>query len=101
MMRVKMIGNNKKGGLFGILFLIMFLLISFFLVFLMIEEMRYSWKVNKEMNDNNATCYLERGLFRIPVAKICTYNNTIIVEKRQMGNNSQQKSLRRKDNGNK
>ena len=81
MMKVRMIGNKKAIGTWSILILIIFLLISLFLAFRMIEEMKYSWKLNKELNNNNATCYFERGLFNLPLAKVCTYNNTIIVER--------------------
>ena len=46
-----------------------------------VDEFNYSYKINKEINDNNATCYFDRGLFNIPLAKVCTYNKTVIVER--------------------
>jgi hypothetical protein len=76
--------QNKKGGVFGLLILFIVILIMFFAAFWTFEEIKYSWKINKEINDNNATCYLERGLFKFPLARICTYNNTFIVEKEDL-----------------
>jgi len=73
--------NKNKKGAMGILVLIILILVMLFAAFWIIEEARYSWKINKEINDNNATCYFERGLFKIPLARVCTYNNTFIVEK--------------------
>ena len=51
------------------------------------EEIKYSWKMNKMIDDNNATCYLERGILKFPLAKICTWNNTLHVEKTKIGPN--------------
>lgn len=84
MMRLKMIGNK---GAMRILVAIIIILVLFFAAFWTYEELKYSWKINREMNDNNATCYLERGVFKFPLARVCTYNNTFIVEKTQVGPN--------------
>tara|TARA_R100000750_G_scaffold62064_1_gene54666 strand:- start:739 stop:1026 length:288 start_codon:yes stop_codon:yes gene_type:complete len=86
-----MIGNKKGLGVLGILFLIIFLIIALFASFWIIEEVRYSWKNKQEINNNDATCYLERGVFKFPYARICTYNNTFIVEKTRLGPNLIQK----------
>ena len=88
-MKVKMIGN-KKGGM-GILLFIVLMLVMLVVAFWIIEEVRYSWKINKQIDDNNATCYLERGLFKIPLARICSYEDTLIVEKTQFGKNFKSK----------
>ena len=73
-------GNN-----IGVLIIIIMLLVGTFLGFRLYDEMRYSWKQNQEMNNNNATCYFDRGWFNIPLAKICSYNQTVLVEKEYKG----------------
>ena len=88
MMKVKMIGNKKAlSELIMIAFVFIFLLVSLFVTFWLIDQMKFSWKINKEIQGQNATCYLERGLFKIPIAKVCFYNQTMLIEKRQLGPN--------------
>lgn len=64
-----------------VILIIMVLAFSTFFLFVY-EEIKYSWKMNQMINENNATCYLERGVLKIPLAKICTWNNTLQIEKR-------------------
>ena len=71
-------------GLIGTVIIIMMLLVGVFLGFRLYDEVSYSWKMNKEMNDNNATCYFDRGWFNIPLAKICSYEDTILLEKEEL-----------------
>jgi len=78
MMSQKMIGNK---ALLGQLIGIIIILLMIFSAFWVYEEIKYSWKIHKELNLNNATCYLERGLFKLPLAEICTYNKTFIITK--------------------
>ena len=68
-------------GLFKALLTIVLCIIVFIVAVMIFDEIRYSFAVEKELNDNNATCYFDRGWFNIPLAKICTYNNTILIEK--------------------
>ena len=68
-------------GLFKALLTIVLCIIVFIVAVMVFDEIRYSYKTYKELNDNNATCYFDRGWFNIPLAKICTYNNTILIEK--------------------
>jgi len=68
-------------GFFKAMFVIVIVILGFMLLAAAISEVQYSYKVNREMNENNATCYWDRGWFNIPMAKICTYNNTIIIKK--------------------
>ena len=63
-----------------IAFIILFILLFFTGVWLF-EEIKYSWKMNQEIDNHNATCYLERGMFNFPLAKVCTWNETIMVQK--------------------
>ena len=79
-----MIGS-KKGGTLNLLFAIIIVLILFGFTFWFVEEIRYSWKINKELNNHNATCYLDRGVFKLPVAKVCTYNKTLVIERTPFG----------------
>ncbi len=72
--------------IFGTIIAIFIMLLMFISAFWVYDELKYSWKMNKEMNDNNATCYFDRGLFNFPLARVCTYNKTIIVEKEEIGN---------------
>lgn len=76
-----MIGN--KGSTWGILLLIIIMLIMFSTAFWIVEEMRYSWKMYKMIDEHNATCYLERGLFNLPLASICSYEDTVTIEKEE------------------
>ena len=55
------------------------------------QEVKYSWKMNKMVDEHNATCYLERGFLKFPLARICTWNNTLHVEKTQIGPNQETK----------
>tara|TARA_R100001530_G_scaffold50970_1_gene37841 strand:+ start:1974 stop:2282 length:309 start_codon:yes stop_codon:yes gene_type:complete len=86
-----MIGNKNKKGAVGILILIVFIIVALVASFWIIEEAKYSWKNKKIINEHNATCYLERGLFKFPLATICSYEDTVILEKTQFGNNFKSK----------
>jgi len=68
-------------GLFKALLTIVLCIVVFIVAIMIFDEIRYSFKYYKELNDNNATCYFDRGWFNIPLAKICTYNNTILIKK--------------------
>ena len=58
------------------------IIILFAMLFIrLVDEVKYSFKVKQELKENNATCYWDRGWFNIPLAKICTYNNTLIIKK--------------------
>ena len=78
-------------GALGIIISIGIIVLMVFSAFWTYEQIKYSWKMNKEMNEHNATCYLERGLFNLPLASICTYNNTLIIERSQAGPNLKEK----------
>jgi len=69
-------------GLIKSLIAVVIILLMIFAALWVYAEIKYSLEMKKEINDNNATCYFERGIFKIPVARICTYNKTIIIEKR-------------------
>ena len=71
---------NNKGQLKLIVAVVIFFLVFGSAVWFG-NELKHSWKMNKEINNNNATCYLDRGMFNIPFATICTYNNTLILQK--------------------
>jgi|TARA_Y100000310_G_scaffold345029_2_gene461284 hypothetical protein len=68
-------------GVFGVIVAVLLILLMFLAAFRVYDEIKYSWKMKQELNNNNATCYFERGWFNLPLAKVCTYNNTIILEK--------------------
>lgn len=61
---------------------ILLIVLMFFSAFWVYEQISYSWKMNKDMEGNNATCYFDRGLFNFPLAKVCTYNKTIVIERK-------------------
>ena len=86
-MKVKMIGNKNKKGAMGILLLIILMLVLIFAAFWILEEVTYSLKNKQVIDEHDATCYFERGLFKFPLARICSYNDTIIVEKTRFGKN--------------
>lgn len=67
-------------GLFKTLSVLVIIIICFMLLAGAISEIQYSYKSYRNMDDHNATCYWDRGWFNIPLAKICTYNNTIIIK---------------------
>lgn len=67
--------------IFKIIITIIVLCLLAFAAFWIIDEFKYSYKVNEGLKDNNATCYFDRGIFNIPLARICTYNKTLMIEK--------------------
>ena len=78
-------------GVIGIIIIIVMLIAGVFLGMWAYEEVKYSWKMNQMIDDNNATCYLERGFLKFPLARICSWNNTIHVERTKIGPNNKTK----------
>jgi len=67
-------------GFFKAMIVLVIIILTAMLFIRFIDEVQYSYKVKQELKENNATCYWDRGWFNIPLAKICTYNNTIIIK---------------------
>ena len=68
-------------GLFKALITIILCIVVFVLAVWVFDQVRYSLTVKQELNNQDATCYFDRGVFNLPIVKICTYNNTLLVEK--------------------
>jgi len=67
-------------GFFKIMIALVIIILAAMLFIRGVDELKYSYKVKQELKENNATCYLDRGWFNIPLAKICTYNDTLIIK---------------------
>jgi len=68
------------GFIKAMIVLVLLIVAAIFLI-RVIDEIKYSFAVDKELNENNATCYFDRGWFNLPLSKVCTYNNTLLIEK--------------------
>jgi len=63
------------------------LILMFLSAFWVYDQIKYSWKVEKDLNNNDATCYFDRGIFNLPLARVCAYNKTLMLQREQLNLN--------------
>jgi len=68
-------------GFFKIMIALVLIILAAMFFVRLVDEIKYSYKVKQEFKENDATCYWDRGWFNLPLAKICTYNDTVIIKK--------------------